>query len=46
VDLFDARTKQVIWRGEATESLSEKPDKDVKKLNKAVEKLFRDFPPK
>ena len=46
VDLFDTRTKQLIWRGEATESLSEKPDKDVKKLNKAVDKLFRDFPPK
>lgn len=46
VDLLDAHTKQLIWRGEATDSLSEKPDKDVKKLNKAVEKLFKDFPPK
>jgi Domain of unknown function (DUF4136) len=46
VDLFDAHAKQLIWRGEATDTLSEKPDKDTKKLNKAVEKLFKDFPPR
>jgi len=46
VDLFDSHTKQLIWRGVATETLSEKPDKDTKKLNKAVEKLFKDFPPR
>ncbi|HXN16847.1 MAG TPA: DUF4136 domain-containing protein [Candidatus Binatus sp.] len=45
-DLFDAHTKQLIWRGEATDTLAEKPDKDTKKLNKAVEKLFKDFPPR
>jgi hypothetical protein len=46
VDLFDTHAKQLIWRGEATDTLSEKPDKDTKKLNKAVEKLFKDFPPR
>lgn len=46
VDMFDSHTKQLVWRGVATETFSEKPDKDTKKLNKAVEKLFKDFPPR
>lgn len=46
VDLFDASTRQLIWRGVSTETLSEKPEKDTQKLNKAVEKMFKDFPPK
>lgn len=46
VDLFDIKNKQVIWRGKATESLSEKPEKDAQKINKAVEKMFKEFPPK
>ena len=45
VDMFDARTKQIIWRGVATETLSGKPEKDTKELEKAVDKLFRKFPP-
>jgi hypothetical protein len=46
VDLFDARTMQLIWRGVGTETLSDKPEKDTQKLNKTVEKMFKDFPPK
>ncbi|MFZ0583359.1 MAG: DUF4136 domain-containing protein [Candidatus Acidiferrales bacterium] len=46
VDMFDSHTKQLIWRGVATETFSEKPDKDTKKLNKDVEKLFKGFPPR
>jgi hypothetical protein len=46
VDLFDARTMQLIWRGVGSETLSDKPEKDTQKLNKTVEKMFKDFPPK
>jgi len=46
VDLFDVRTMQLVWRGAGTETLSDKPEKDTQKLNKAVEKMFKDFPPK
>jgi hypothetical protein len=45
-DLFDASTRQLIWRGVGTETLSEKPEKDTQKLNKTVERMFKDFPPK
>jgi hypothetical protein len=46
VDLFDTRTKQVIFRGWATDALSDNPKKETKKLEKDIEKLFKDFPPK
>lgn len=44
VDVFDCHTKQVVWRGIAKDTLSEKPDKNTEKLDKAVEKMFSHFP--
>ena len=46
VDLFDAKSKQAIFRGTATDTLSDKPQKNDEKLDKAVEKMFKEFPPK
>jgi hypothetical protein len=46
VDLFDTATKQVIWRGWATDALPDSPQKETKKLDKDIEKLFKGFPPK
>jgi hypothetical protein len=46
VDLFDSRTRKLIWRGKATDILPEDPKKTAKKLNKDIEKLFKKFPPK
>jgi hypothetical protein len=46
VDLFDVKSKQAIFRGTATGTLSEKPQKNDEKLDKAVEKMFKEFPPK
>ena len=45
VDLFDAKTKTLVWRGSATETLSDKSDKNIQKLQGAVHKLFEHFPP-
>jgi hypothetical protein len=45
IDIFDANNKQLIWRGRASETLSSKPDKNDKKLEKAVEDMFKKFPP-
>ena len=45
VDVFDARTKTVIWRGTASKTLSDNPRKNADRLNKAVTKMFRKFPP-
>lgn len=46
VDLFDTKTKSLTWRGSATDTLSANSDKNIKKLNSAVHKLFEHFPPK
>lgn len=45
VDLFDAKNKNLVWRGSATDTLSDKSDKNIKKLKNAVRKLFEHFPP-
>jgi hypothetical protein len=45
VDLFDAKTKQLIWRGSASDTLSNNSDKNIKNLDKGVEKMFKQFPP-
>jgi hypothetical protein len=45
VDLYDCSTEHLIWRGEAYDQLSDKPDKDTKKLDKAMAKMFAKFPP-
>src|SRR5215469_15853116 len=46
VDLFDAKGKKLIWRGSASDTLSNKSEKNIKNLDKGVEKLFREYPPK
>jgi hypothetical protein len=46
VDIFDAPTKKLIWRAVSTETLSDKPEKNEKKMEKAVEEMLKDFPPK
>ena len=46
VDIFDAPTKKLIWRGMATDVLSDKLEKNIKKLQKTVEEMFEHFPPK
>jgi hypothetical protein len=45
VDLFDTKTKQLIWRGTSSETLSNNSDKNIKNLDKGVEKMFKHFPP-
>jgi uncharacterized protein DUF4136 len=46
VDLFDGHTKQLAWRGVASDTLADKPDKNEKKLDQSVEEMFKHFPPK
>jgi hypothetical protein len=45
VDIFDAHTKKLIWRGTSDKTLSEKPDKNEKKLEDSVQSMFKHFPP-
>ena len=45
VDLFDTKTKQLIWRGASSDTLSNNSDKNIKNLDKGVNKMFKNFPP-
>lgn len=45
LDLFDTKTKQLIWRGSTSDTLSNNSNKNISNLDKGVEKLFKQFPP-
>ncbi len=45
VDLFDAKTKQLVWRGNSSDTLSNNSNKNIQNLDKDVEKMFKQFPP-
>jgi hypothetical protein len=45
VDIFDAKSKALLFRGTAADEISDKPEKNIKKLDKATSKMFKDFPP-
>lgn len=46
VTMFNGNSKQLIWRGTSSSDLSGNPDKNTKKLDKDVQKMFKHFPPK
>ncbi len=47
VDFYDPSDKQLVWRGQAEKTLnpSGNQEKDMQKLNKAMAKLLKNFPP-
>jgi Domain of unknown function (DUF4136) len=48
LDFYDPSPQTLIWRGEATKTMDSKADSEKiqKNLDKAMEKLLKDFPPK
>ena len=47
VDMMDAKTKRLVWRGQATEDNMSKSSKgEDKDASKAIHKMFDHFPPK
>ena len=47
LDFYDVAAKSQVWRGDATKTLnpSKDPQKNQKKLQKAMAKLLKNFPP-
>lgn len=47
IGLFDPATRQLVWRGSASKTLAinKDPDKNYRNLEKAMAKLFRNYPP-
>jgi Domain of unknown function (DUF4136) len=48
VDISDARTKAIVWRSLASSDIrpTDKPQSRDKKIAKATEKMFKNYPPK
>ncbi len=46
VDMYDPASKSHVWRGVAGETLSDKSDKNIKKVQDMVKKMFEKYPPK
>ncbi len=47
IEMVDARTGRVVWRGVATKDLdtNASPEKREKNISKAAEKVFKKYPP-
>lgn len=46
VDILEASTERLLWRGLATGNVAKTSEKRDRKLDKTMAQLFRDFPPK
>jgi hypothetical protein len=48
VDIFDAQTDAIVWRGRASSDIrpTDKPQSRDRKIMKAMEKMFKNYPPK
>ena len=45
VDIWDAKAKQLVWRGIASDTLSENPQKNQQIAAKALAMMFEKYPP-
>jgi len=45
VDLYDATTRKMVWRGVAQSTVSDKPEKNAEKIDKSLAKMFARYPP-
>src|SRR5262245_14952775 len=44
VDIYDAASGELVWRGSATDTATDNPEKNNKKMKDAVAKLFKQLP--
>jgi hypothetical protein len=44
VDMYDAKTKQLVWRGTRTDNISSKPSKNTERADEAITKMFAKYP--
>ncbi len=45
VDVYDVSTQELVWRGSASDTVTDSTEKNEKRMNEAVAKLFKQFPP-
>nr|WP_172834292.1 DUF4136 domain-containing protein [Nitrospira japonica] len=46
VDIYDAKNKQMIWRGTGSDTVSQNPEENTEKIREVASAMFEKFPPK
>ncbi len=46
VEIADPKEKELLWRGSATDTISDNSNKNINNLDKAVAKMFSYYPPR
>jgi hypothetical protein len=46
IDMVDANQKQLVFQGTSTRTISSRPEKNTKRLAKAVNEVFEKYPPR
>ncbi|HEY4048166.1 MAG TPA: DUF4136 domain-containing protein [Acidobacteriaceae bacterium] len=46
IDIFDSHAHKLLWRGTDSDDLSSNADKNIQKLTKDINNMFKHFPPK
>ncbi len=44
MDVFDVKSKELVWQGMVTGTVKEKPEKREKSIPKTISKLMKKFP--
>jgi Domain of unknown function (DUF4136) len=45
IDMYDAASKNLIWRGSSSDALSGNPERNARNMHKEVKKMFQHFAP-
>jgi hypothetical protein len=46
IDIVDPQKKQLVFQGTSAQAISSRPEKNTKKLAKAVNEVFEKYPPR
>ncbi len=46
IDMYNSQTHQLVWRGRLQDDLSNKEEKNTKKLDKDIDHMLNGFPPR
>jgi hypothetical protein len=45
VDIWDANKKELVWRGVGSDTVSDNPESNAKKIDKVIADMFKRYPP-
>jgi hypothetical protein len=45
VDIWDAKKKELVWRGVGSDTVSSNPESNAKKIDQVVADMFKRYPP-